>query len=260
MHLGRVVRIGGVTMAGRLDRKIAIITGGGTGIGRATAGLFCREGARVVITGRRERLLDETAELIREEGGHVRVFAADVADPDACDEVVKATTDSFGPPTVLVNNAGIFEARTRIHEMTAEAWNRMIAVNLTGPFLMTRAVIPSMLAAGGGSIVNIGSILSEVAIPCAAAYSASKGGLLMLTRSTAMDYGPDQIRCNLVCPGMVRTVDPLQSGLPGDGANGHDRGRLEIPGGDRGDHARISDRSLRFPRGHRPRHPPLRLR
>lgn len=201
-------------MPGRLEGKVAIITGGGTGIGRAVAELFCRESARVVITGRREKPLDNTAELIREQGGQVRVVTADVAEPEACAAVVKTATDAFGPPTVLVNNAGIFEARTRVHETSLEAWNEMIAINLTGPFLMTRAIIPTMLEAGGGSVVNVGSILSEVAIPCAAAYNASKGGLLMLTRSTAMDYASHQIRCNLVCPGMVRTFmnrDVLQS-------------------------------------------------
>lgn len=189
----------------RLADKVAIITGGGSGIGRATAALFAAEGARVVITGRREPPLAETAESIRTRGGAVHTVVADVADASACERVVAETQRVFGSPHILVNNAGIFEARGPLHETTPEAWDHMMAVNLRGPFLMTRAVIPLMLAQGGGAIVNVGSILSQVAIPNAAAYNASKGGLLMLTRSTAVEYAAQGIRCNLVCPGLTKT-------------------------------------------------------
>ena len=172
----------------RLEGKVAIITGGGTGIGRATAELFCAEGGRVVICGRREQPLANTADLIRERGGQVRVVGADQSTPEACEEVVRAATDAFGPPTVLVNNAGVFDVKGRVHETSPEGWDRMMAINLRGPFLMTRAVIPAMRESGGGSIVNVGSILAHVAIPGASAYNASKAGLVMLTRSTAIDY------------------------------------------------------------------------
>jgi NAD(P)-dependent dehydrogenase (short-subunit alcohol dehydrogenase family) len=198
----------------RLEGKIAVITGGGSGIGRAVAVLFADEGARVVITGRCEGPLKETAQAIVTQGGEVETAIADVADEAACEMVAGAAREAFGAPTVLVNNAGVFERGGRVDEMPLDEWDRTLAINLRGPLLMMRALIPGMLEAGGGSIVNIGSMLAEVAIPGASAYAASKGGLLMLTRSVALDLAAERIRCNMVSPGLTET--PMMAGALAD--------------------------------------------
>lgn len=189
----------------RLTGKTALITGGGSGIGRATARLFAAEGARVVVAGRRHGPLEAVVDEIRAAGGQGVAAVADLTDSAGIEAVVADTVRAFGIPNVLVNNAGLFEARGRLHETSPEAFNQSLAVNLRAPFLLMRAIVPLMLTAGGGSIVNVGSNLAQFAIPNASAYCAAKGGLLMLTRAAAMDYAADGIRCNMVSPGLVRT-------------------------------------------------------
>ena len=200
----------------RLQGKVAVITGGNAGIGEAIARRFAREGAAVVVTGRRKDLLDKTVRDITGEGGRALAVAGSVADEAHARAVVDQAVRTFGKLDVLVNNAGIGAFGKQLHETDDATWDEVLAVNLTGAFRMTRASIPAMLTAGGGSIINISSIASLVGIPMLSAYAASKGGLDALTRCTAIDYAKQGIRCNAMNPGLVAT--PMAAGLISDQA------------------------------------------
>lgn len=189
----------------RLSGKVALVTGGNAGIGESVAKLFAEEGAAVVVTGRRQAELDRVAREIMAKGGKALAVAGSVTDETHARAAAERTVASFGKIDVLVNNAGIGDFGKRLHEMDDTAWANVLDVNLTGPFRMTRAVIPQMLKQTGGSIVNISSIASLVGIPLLSAYAASKGALDALTRSIAIDYASDGIRCNVVNPGLIDT-------------------------------------------------------
>jgi NAD(P)-dependent dehydrogenase (short-subunit alcohol dehydrogenase family) len=188
----------------RLKGKTAIVTGGGTGIGRAIGLALGQEGARVAILGRRREALEQAASEITQSGAQAKAIVCDVTDKNAIREAVTQTEAAFGPVNVLVNNAGIVSVST-VESITEEQWQDVIETNLTGPFLMCRAVLPSMRKAGGGSIVNIGSVLGLVAIKDRAAYCASKGGLTLLTKAMALDHAHEKIRINCICPSVVET-------------------------------------------------------
>jgi NAD(P)-dependent dehydrogenase (short-subunit alcohol dehydrogenase family) len=198
----------------RLQGKVALITGGNAGIGEAIARRFAREGASVVITGRRKDLLDQIVADIAREGGRAVSVSGSVADETHARAAVDQAVRTFGKLDVLVNNAGIGVFGKLVHETDDAAWDEVLAVNLTGAFRMTRASVPAMLEAGGGSIINISSIASLVGIPMLAAYSASKGGMDSLTRCTAIDYAKQGIRCNAVTAGLVDT--PMAASLIND--------------------------------------------
>ena len=182
----------------RLEGKTAIVTGGGTGIGAATARRFAAEGARVVVTGRRA----EPIEAVASETGGLAI-AGDASDPAHVAEVVAATLDRFGALDIVVANAGLgFGGRAG--EVTDERWERTIAVNLTGEFLVVRAALPSLVERRG-NIVLVSSLSAFVSSPASAAYVASKAALIGLARSLAVDYGASGVRANAICPGWVRT-------------------------------------------------------
>lgn len=183
----------------RLDGKVAIVTGGGTGIGAAVVRRFAAEGASVVVTGRRPGPIQEVAR----ETGAVPV-SGDAADPAHVSQAVQAALDRFGGLDVVVANAGVGFGGSA-EDVTEELWHRTIAVNLTAPMLLVRACIPALIARGAGSIVLVSSISAFVSSPDSAAYDASKAALLGLVRSIAVDFGPLGIRANALCPGWVRT-------------------------------------------------------
>jgi NAD(P)-dependent dehydrogenase (short-subunit alcohol dehydrogenase family) len=187
-------------MGGRLSGKVAIITGAGGGLGRAMTTLFLQEGAQVVATDVAPAAL-ESLDGIED----VATVCGDVSRRDAVDEMVTTATKRFGRLDVLVNNAGIVDRFLPVAEMTDEVWERVLAVNLTGPMLTSRAAIPVMIARGGGCIINISSVAGLGGAKAGAAYTASKHGLIGLTRNIAATYGRDGIRCVAVCPGGVRT-------------------------------------------------------
>jgi NAD(P)-dependent dehydrogenase (short-subunit alcohol dehydrogenase family) len=195
----------------RLDGKVALITGGGVGIGAAIARLFAREGAAVVITGRRKELLERLVLEVEAEQGRALAIAGSVTDEAHVRSAVSQAVRTFGQINVLVNNAGVGAFGKTLHETDDATWDEVLAVNLTGVFRFTRAIVPEMLKAGGGSIVNISSIAGSVGLPLGAAYGATKGGLDALTRCVAVDYAKQGIRCNAVSPGLVATpmADPL---------------------------------------------------
>ena len=199
-------------MAGRLQGKVALITGGGTGLGADFAKRFVEEGAKVVITGRRKELLEKVASELP--AGAVLVFQGDVSDFAQAQAMVDATVKFGGKIDVLVNNAGIDPAATVV-ELPVEQWQKVIGINLTGPFLMMKAAIPHMISNGGGSIINISSLAGIRCIPAMPAYTSSKAGLIGLSQATALDYGPQKIRVNVVCPGPIRTemLEHSMSGL-----------------------------------------------
>ena len=182
----------------RLEGKTAIVTGGGTGIGAATARRFATEGARVVLTGRRTEPIEAVAGEI---GG--LAIAGDASDPAHVAEVVAATLDLYGRLDIVVANAGLgFGGRAG--EVTDERWERTIAVNLTGEFLIVRDALPSLVERRG-SIILVSSVSAFVSSRASAAYVASKAALIGLARSLAVDYGPIGVRANAICPGWVRT-------------------------------------------------------
>ena len=188
----------------RLNGKVALITGGGTGIGEATAKVFAAQGAQVAITGRRKDVLEGVAKAIVANGGKVLVVAGSVTEEAHVQSAVDQTVRTFGKIDILINNAGIGAFGTLLHETTDQVWQEVLDINLTGVFRFTRAVIPHMLGRGG-SIVNVSSIAGLVGIAGLAAYGSSKGALLALTRCLAIDYAKEKIRCNCICPGLIET-------------------------------------------------------
>jgi NAD(P)-dependent dehydrogenase (short-subunit alcohol dehydrogenase family) len=183
----------------RLEGKVAIVSGGGTGIGAATARAFAREGAKVVVTGRRPEPLREVAEQI---GG--RAVPGDTADPEHVAEAVRTAGDAFGGLDVVVANAGVGFGGAAM-DVTDEQWDRTLEVNLTGAFRLVRAALPALIDRGGGSIVLVSSVSGLVSGTEGAAYQTSKAALLGLARSVTVDYGPRGVRANAVCPGWVVT-------------------------------------------------------
>lgn len=186
-----------------LKDQVAIITGGGRGLGRAMAQRFAAEGAHVVITARTSDELQATANEIEAGGGRVAYIAADVAREEGCETIVRAARQTFGRVDILVNNAGIFGPIKLLEEVKPTEWDQVIAVNLRGPFLLSRLVLPEMYQRGSGVILNISSISGKLALQLQAPYSASKAGLVGLTRSLAAEAARKGVRVNCLVPGPV---------------------------------------------------------
>lgn len=197
-------------MTGRLDGKVAIVTGGGSGIGRASAELFARQGATVGVVDIRAEAAHEVAAAISAEGGRALGLAADVTDDAQVRSAVDAVVAEFGNVTVLYNNAGIGSSGA-VDVAQESDWDRCFDINVKGTFLCSRAAVPSMLAAGGGSIINQGSVAALVGIANFAAYCAAKGAVVALTRSMSVDLAPRGIRVNVIAPGTVYTplMEPM---------------------------------------------------
>lgn len=188
----------------RLDGKVALLSGGGGGIGGAQARLFAREGASVCVADLFADKADAVAREITDAGGSAVAVRLDVQRADEWTEAVRASERAFGPVSILCNNAGA-NFRVGFDEQTEDMWNLIVGTILTGSFLGTKAVIPSMRRAGGGVIVNLGSLASIRPGGNSPAYAAAKTGLVGLTRATAAAYAADRIRCVLVSPGHVDT-------------------------------------------------------
>jgi NAD(P)-dependent dehydrogenase (short-subunit alcohol dehydrogenase family) len=187
----------------RLNGKVAVITGAGSGIGRATAELFAEEGAAVVIAERDDSTGRDAAAQIQGRGGRAIFVQTDVADEPSVARMAAEAVASLGAIHILVNNAAIFILRGI--EATPEEWRQMLDVNVMGPSLVAKHVVPAIRQAGGGAIVNLGSISSFIAQPNFVTYNTTKSAILAMTRCMAMDLAPDKIRVNTICPGVVWT-------------------------------------------------------
>lgn len=187
-----------------LTGKTALITGGGTGIGRATAVLLAGEGASVVVTSRRGEVLEETVDTIRGKGGEAALCRADVSSADDAKRMVGACLDEFGGLDIVVNNAAVVRPQ-QLPDIGEETWDFQMNVNLKGPFLVSQAAMPHLIERGGGSIVNIGSSLAHATDPWVTAYCVSKAGLLHLTRCLARIGAPHNVRANSVSPAVIDT-------------------------------------------------------
>lgn len=185
----------------RLANKIAIITGAGTGIGRACAIALAREGAKVALVGRRKDRLESVA---REIGDSALVLAADISKNDDATRVVEQTVARFDGLNVLLNNAGVLHPGT-VEQITEEQWDQTFNINVRGVWLLSRAVLPHLRKAGGGSIINIASVLGINGARNRASYAPSKGAVVLLTKCMALDHGPEHIRVNAICPAFVET-------------------------------------------------------
>ena len=205
-------------MAGILAGKTALVTGGASGIGRATALAMAREGARVAVSDLSEESAASTVALINQAGGQAIAIGGDVAKEADVQAMVARTVAAFGRLDCAFNNAGISPRNVgptgqRTHEMSQASFDAMLAVNLTGVFLCMKHEIPHMLAQGGGSIVNTASIAGLIGLPSATNYVASKHGVVGITKTAAMEYAKDNIRVNCVNPGYIKTpmTDPTMA-------------------------------------------------
>jgi len=191
----------------RLEHKVALVTGGGSGIGEAMAKVFAREGSKVAITGRRKDQLERVVREIERTGRQALAVAGSVTNEADVQEAVAATVRTFGRLDILVNNAGNLFHAAPLHETTDQIWDETFDVFMKGTFRFIRAAIPQMLKQGGGSIVNISTVGGLKAIPIfeGHAYQAAKAGVNMLTKTVAVHYAKHNIRCNGICPAGVET-------------------------------------------------------
>lgn len=213
----------------RFADRTALVTGAGTGIGRAIALALAAEGARVVVAGRRREPLDETVRLIEDLGGKALAVAADVSRAGDAEALVRAAVETFGSLDVAVNNAGIFRGGRPLADLSAEDWQAQLDVNVTGVFLALRAEISRMRTQPkGGAIVNISSTFGpHTTSPGAAAYSATKAAVTALSRGAALDHIGDGVRVNVVSPGATETPMSLRPGETEDGRT--ERARSTLP-------------------------------
>lgn len=186
----------------KLEQRVAVITGAGSGIGQAMARLFASEGARILAADVNESAAQETARMITEAGGACRTFAVDVSRPEQVRALIDEAISAFGRIDILCNNAGI-GSTTDVVECEPDEWDRVMTVNVKSVYLGCKYAIPHMLAQGGGVIVNTASVAGMVGLPKRASYSASKGAVIALTRQVAVEYVEQGIRVNCLCPGTV---------------------------------------------------------
>lgn len=190
---------------GKLDGKVAIITGAGSGIGRAIAARYAEEGAKVVLSDISEKGGGESLEILKSKGAEAIFVKADVSKPADHEALVKAAVDAYGALHIACNNAGITGPEAMTADFPIDGWDDVIRINLSGVFYGMKCQIPAMLAAGGGSIVNITSILGQVGFRTASGYTAAKHGIIGLTQSAALEYAEQGVRVNCVGPAFIKT-------------------------------------------------------
>ena len=189
----------------QLENKVAIVTGGGSGIGRTVALSYANEGAKVVVSDIDENGGETTVEMIRKNSGEAVFVRADTSSPSDNESLVKSTVEKYGALHIACNNAGIAGASAPVGEYTVEGWDKVIGINLSGVFYGMHFQIPEMIKSGGGVIVNMASILGKVGFRNAPAYVAAKHGVVGLTKNAALDYSTQNIRINSVGPAFIKT-------------------------------------------------------
>jgi len=199
----------------RLEGKVAVITGAGSGMGRAMAELFASEGAKIVAADWNQDSLDETVSLVAAAGGTITAVQGNVADQAQAEAIIDKAVAAYGKLDVLCNNAGVMDVNQGVADVTNEMWDRVIGINLNGPMFLSRKAVPVMLAGGGGSIINTASVAGVGGGAAGLAYTVSKHGVVGLTKQTAFRYAQEGIRCNAIAAGAVETnimqsIDPTK--------------------------------------------------